>query len=450
MAVGDEPPAHQEAARPQQEENVMKRMLRTAAAALVGATLAATTASAAGKEVTVWSWFIAGTMQKSIDAFQKAHPDISVKYTYYNYSPEYITALKAGAASNSLPDLIGLQPGSLTQQYREQLAAVNDLAAKEWGASWEDKVFPVNRKQMLMGNPPGDKNYYMLPHESQVLCIWYNTKIFADLGLKPPTTYKELVSVAKTLSDKGYIPMFQGAADGWQNENVFLMLANQLAPGLPEKAQAGQAPWTSPELVETMKAWKALFDDGVFQKGALGAHAYPTGAQLFQVGKIGMMALGSWWMQESKFPPPLSEFITNMAGFDFFYFPALKEGGNASPPVGGIDIGYGLTKNGAKNPAAWTFLASLTNGEALQQALNDLNDLPAFEGHVPQGDVSDHVKDMSKRFMADLPKAENQRFGSPAVAEALDNALAGVASGSMDAEAALKSVQAATDKALGK
>ena len=199
-----------------------------------------------------------------------------------------------------------------------------------------------------------------------------------------------------------------------------------------------------------MKAWKGLFDDGVFQQGALGAHAYPTGAQLFAQGKVGMMALGSWWMQESKFPPPLSPFVQNMDGFDFFYFPPLKDGGMASPPVGGIDIGYGLTKNGEKNPAAWMFLASLTNGEALQQALNELNDLPAFVGHEPQGDVSEHVKEMSKRFMEDLPKAENQRFGSPAVSEALDNALAGVASGDLDPEAALKSVQAATDKALGK
>lgn len=427
----------------------MRPSLKLAAAALLGSALLGP-AYAAGQEVTVWSWFIASTMQKSIDAFQKEHPDITVKYTYYNYSPEYITALKAGAASNSLPDVIGLQPGSLTQQYREQLAPINDLAAKEWGASWEEKVFPVNRKQMLMGNPAGDKNYYMAPQESQVLCIWYNLKIFDELGLKPPKTYAELVTTAKTLSDKGYMPMFQGAADGWQNENVFLMLANQFAPGLPEKAQNGEALWTSPELIEAMKAWKGLFDDGVFQKGALGAHAYPTGAQLFAQGKIGMMALGSWWMQESKFTPPASPLVQDMSGFDFFYFPALKEGGTVSPPVGGIDIGYGLTKNGEKNPAAWTFLASLTNGGALQQALNDLNDLPAFAGHEPQGDVSDHVKDMSKRFMADLPKAENQRFGSPAVAEALDNALAGVASGSLDPEAALKSVQAATDKALGK
>lgn len=425
----------------------MRKMLFLATTILAAALYSAS-ANAEQKEVTVWSWFVQSTMEKSIAAFEKAHPDIKVKYTYYNYSPEYITALKAAAASGSLPDVIGLQPGSLTQQYRENLEAVNDRAAKQWGDKWADKVFPVNRKQMLMGNPKGDENYYIIPQESQVLCIWYNRKIFEKLNLSPPKTYADLKAAAKALTDGGYIPMFQGAADGWQNENVFLMLANQFSPGIVDKAQAGEKPWTAPELVAAMKAWKGLFDDGIFQQGALGAHAYPTGAQLFAQGKVGMMALGSWWMQESKFPPPLSEYVQNMEGFDFFYLPPVKDGNSASPPVGGIDIGYGLTKNGGKNPGAWTFLAELTNGVGLQEALNDLNDLPAFDGNAPKGDITDHVKEMSARFMADLPKAENQRFASPAVAEALDNALAGVAAGSTEPEAALAVVQAATEKAL--
>ncbi|AZO07505.1 extracellular solute-binding protein [Mesorhizobium sp. M2A.F.Ca.ET.043.02.1.1] len=425
----------------------MRKMLFLATTILAAALYSAS-ANAEQKEVTVWSWFVQSTMEKSIAAFEKAHPDIKVKYTYYNYSPEYITALKAAAASGSLPDVIGLQPGSLTQQYRENLEAVNERAAKQWGDKWAEKIFPVNRKQMLMGNPKGDENYYIIPQESQVLCIWYNRKIFEKLNLSPPKTYADLKAAAKALTDGGYIPMFQGAADGWQNENVFLMLANQFSPGIVDKAQAGETPWTAPELVAAMKAWKGLFDDGIFQQGALGAHAYPTGAQLFAQGKVGMMALGSWWMQESKFPPPLSEFVQNMEGFDFFYMPPVKDGNSASPPVGGIDIGYGLTKNGGKNPEAWTFLAELTNGVGLQEALNDLNDLPAFDGNAPKGDITDHVKDMSARFMADLPKAENQRFASPAVAEALDNALAGVAAGSTEPEAALAAVQAASEKAL--
>ena len=104
----------------------------------------------AKKQITVWSWFIASTMAKSIKAFEEKNPGLEVKYTYYNYSPEYITALKAAAASNSLPDIIGLQPGSLTQQYREQLAPLNTFAAKEWGEDWKSKIFPVNLRQMAL------------------------------------------------------------------------------------------------------------------------------------------------------------------------------------------------------------------------------------------------------------------------------------------------------------
>jgi raffinose/stachyose/melibiose transport system substrate-binding protein len=400
------------------------------------------------KEITVWSWFVASTMQKSIKAFEAKYPDLKVNYTYYNYSPQYLTALKAAAASNSLPDIIGLQPGSFTQQYREQLMPLNSYAAKEWGDNWTAQVFPVALKQLTMGNPPNDPNYYLLPQECQVLCIWYNKEIFQKLGLSVPKTYAELVQVAKKLTSSGYIPLYQGAADGWQNENVFLMIANQLAPGLAEKAQAGQAPWTSPELVSALEAWSALFKDHVFQEGALGARAYPTGAQLFAQGRIGMMALGSWWMQESKFPPPLSQFVQNMNGFDFFYFPALKEGGQISPPVGGVDIGYGLTKNGEKNPEAWKFLASLVKGEALQEALNDLNDLPSFTGFEPQGDITPNIKEMYNRFIADLPHAENQRIAHPEIGQELDNILAGVASGTVTPADGLKRVQDVTDKTL--
>src|ERR1700720_4183131 len=88
------------------------------------------TEAQATKQITVWSWFIPSTMAKSIKAFEEKNPGLEVRYTYYNYSPEYITALKAAAASNSLPDIIGLQPGSLTQQYREQLGPLNSPAAQ--------------------------------------------------------------------------------------------------------------------------------------------------------------------------------------------------------------------------------------------------------------------------------------------------------------------------------
>ena len=104
-----------------------KRMLAVVMAAAMmatGATASSATtlkAAAAKQTVTVWSWFVQSNMETAIAAFEKTHPNITVQYTYYNYSPQYITALKTASASNTLPDIIGLQPGSLTQQYRTDL-----------------------------------------------------------------------------------------------------------------------------------------------------------------------------------------------------------------------------------------------------------------------------------------------------------------------------------------
>ncbi len=388
------------------------------------------------RTVSVWSWFIQVTMEKIIRAFEKENPGIKVKYTYYNYSPEYITALKAASTSGNLPDVIGLQPGAFTQKYREHLVPLNKLAQEEWGKGWSEKIFPINLKQMRLGNPPGDQGYYILPQESQVLAVWYNRLIFRELGLGVPQSYAGLVRAAQTLRENNYIPLYQGAADGWQNINVFLMIANQFSPGIIERAENKQVPWSDPKIIESFRAWENLFRDGVFQKGALGTRAYPTGAQLLANGKVGMMTLGSWYMQESKFPGKLSKYIEGMQGLDYFYFPRFPRSLNDSVPVGGIDIGYGLTQNGKDNPDAWKLLASLVNGSGLQQALNDLNNLPAFKGHQPEGDINEHTLAMYNRFLGDLQVAENQRIASPKLQDALENVLAGLAAGDMTAQEA--------------
>ena len=94
-----------------------RRLLKTGAicATVLMCTSVATTATtvAAPKEtVTMWSWFTQSDMQQAINTFEAQHPNITVKYSYYNYSPQLLTALKTGAATGTLPDIIGLQPGS--------------------------------------------------------------------------------------------------------------------------------------------------------------------------------------------------------------------------------------------------------------------------------------------------------------------------------------------------
>lgn len=411
---------------------------------------AAVRAAPARTVVTLWSWSpVPSTMEKMIKAFEANYPSITVQYTNYNYSPQYLAALAAGASSGHLPDLIGLQPGSLTQQYRPYLQPLQGYAAAAWGPNWKSKFYKVDIDQLTLGNPPGNNNIYDFPEESQVINLWYNTQLFASLGLHAPTTLAQLVSVAHTLASHGIAPLYQGAADSWQNENVFLMIAAQDAPGQVYSAEAGKTTWTAPGLVKSLADWKALFTQNVFQVGALSNHSYPDGVNLFTAGRVGMMALGSWWLQEWRYPPPLPPLVQNW-NFNDFYFPALATGGKPSPAIGGVDVAMGMTKQAKNKQAAWTVMKEWCAGVGEQQALNDLNDLPAFKGFAPTIPVPAAIMASYTRYLAVLDQAQNQRIADPRVANALDDALSGVAAGNVSPQQALQKVQTVTNTVLGR
>ena len=139
--------------------------------------------------LTMWSWSpITRTCDKMIEAFEKENPDIKIEFTYYNYDPEYLSALSAAAASDNLPDIIGLQPGSLTAQYADYLMDYSSYAQEEWGDNWKDNYPDMIADQIQMGNKPGDEGNYILPVEAQVISIVYNKNVFEKYGLDIPNT----------------------------------------------------------------------------------------------------------------------------------------------------------------------------------------------------------------------------------------------------------------------
>lgn len=402
--------------------------------------------SSGENNVSIWTWTpIPRTINKMISAFESDNTLIKISYTNYNYNPEYLAALAAGAGSNTLGDILGLQPGSLTQQYKDYLIDLSSYAKAEWGENWMEKFYKIDADQIKLGNAAGDDSVYILPVESQIINIIYNKKIFDELGLSVPTTWQQLKDVSKKLTQGGYAPLYFGGADGWQHVNLFLMLAYQ-SGDFVTKAQNGSAKWTDPVFEKTMTAFKDMFDSGIIQVGALSNNAYPDGVNLFTAGKVGMMALGSWWWQEYTAPEPVDN-VKNWV-YDSFYLPPYTDGGKASPPIGGMDFGYGISKS-CKNPeAAWKVLSSFIGGKANQEAINDLNNLPAFKGIEPQGAIPANLKTQINAYASKLDVAVNQRIASPEIEIALQNACQGVASGQLTIKKALSDLQTAQDKVL--
>lgn len=420
--------------------------------AILGTTLGTTAVSAADEtSVSLWTWSpITRTAEKMIDAFEKANPDITIDYTNYNYNPEYLQALSAASASDNLADIVGLQPGSLTQTYSDYLIDLSDYAKAEWGDDWTSVYDNVTQSQLQLGNKDGDDGHYILPIETQDIYVEYNKTLFEQLGLKVPTTYDELVEVSKTLRDNGYAPLFFGGADGWQHVNLLLMCTSQISDTLFDECQNGEKAWTCDEMKQAMTNYKKLFDDGVMQDGSLSSTSYSDGTTLFLTGQAGMMLLGSWWAQEYT-SEDVSDAVANW-DYDYFYLPALEEGLSDSKAIGGVDFGYGITKNCENPDLAWKALVSFATGEGAQEIANDMNNHLSYPNIEPdtsamvERDGLQNVVDEFNRSGKDIAAGlVNQRIAEPTIETAIQEAMQGLIGGTYSVDEATQHIQDAQD-----
>ena len=420
--------------------------------AILGTTLGTTAVSAADEtSVSLWTWSpITRTAEKMIDAFEKANPDITIDYTNYNYNPEYLQALSAASASDNLADIVGLQPGSLTQTYSDYLIDLSDYAKAEWGDDWTSVYDNVTQSQLQLGNKDGDDGHYILPIETQDIYVEYNKTLFEQLGLKVPTTYDELVEVSKTLRDNGYAPLFFGGADGWQHVNLLLMCTSQISDTLFDECQNGEKAWTCDEMKQAMTNYKKLFEDGVMQDGSLSSTSYSDGTTLFLAGQAGMMLLGSWWAQEYT-SEDVSDAVANW-DYDYFYLPALEEGLSDSKAIGGVDFGYGITKNCENPDLAWKALVSFATGEGAQEIANDMNNHLSYPNIEPdtsamvERDGLQNVVDEFNRSGKDIAAGlVNQRIAEPTIETAIQEAMQGLIGGTYSVDEATQHIQDAQD-----
>jgi len=396
--------------------------------------------------ITFRSWSpVVATTEKMIEAFEAANPDIKIDATIFNY-PEYIVDLQTRAQSGTMPDIIGLEPGAMTQQYRKYLMPVQDKVAKYWGKDWKEMFHPIGLDQARLGNPSGDENYYGLPVLVQTINFWYTIPVLAEGGFDVPKTYADLLRMRDYYSKKGIATMMVGGIEGWLRRDIYMQIIHNIAPGLIYEAEEGRAKFTDAPFVEAMRVWKRLFDDRIIQDGALGLSAYPGAQEAIEAGRAAIFPMGAWWMQMAgnPNPPPLSE---GLVGYAPMIFPDVTGRGQPKDLLGGIDLMLGITHAAEGKEEAIRVFTDFIAGEAAQVLINTFNDIPAIKGMAPEDQYfkSDNQREVWRILTEEwMPNVKYPRqLKSPEVIQALEDALAAVASGQLTPEVAMQRVQAA-------
>ena len=280
--------------------------------------------------------------------------------------------------------------------------------------------------------------------------IWANQTLVDSLGLTVPDTLEGLKSFCEEVKAAGFNCMVQGAKDAWQNIDVYQSIINQIAPGVFYEAMEGKADFSSAEFVQAFEIWKQLFDDGVFQDGALGMTAYPDANDEFKQGKAALIAFGTW--QNADTTKTRLEQYKETYGNDFdvdtifmpYDFPSVVSGAETGLLFGGPDVGFAISATSQNKEAAARFLSWLTAEEGGQEIMAKTVQQPSLAS-VPL-DVSDVMTEEQVKALEAQGPALKDMIGQREIANAdvrtaLGDALSAVASGQQSPADAAAAVQ---------
>ncbi|GAA4735268.1 sugar ABC transporter substrate-binding protein [Isoptericola chiayiensis] len=202
-----------------------------------------------------------------------------------------------------------------------------------------------------------DGDLYGMPWYAGVRSLVYNTEIFEQAGVEPPTTWDELEQAARTIKQE--LP--DTIAVAVPGDAEFTVYPWIWGSGGQIASQDGET-WTSeldsPASQEGLEFWTGLAEDGLSSAGATTWRETDV-LDAFAAGDVGMAVMGSWT------PGAIVEANADMEG-KFAAVPIPGQDGGIAPSVlGGSHLSMFSTAE--NQDLAFAFIEMMTTGEFATQ-----------------------------------------------------------------------------------
>lgn len=302
----------------------------------------------------VWSGTEQQNFQKVLDAFSAK---TGAKTQFVSTGDNVSTVVGSKIEGGNAPDVVMVPQVGVLQQFAKKnwLTPLSATTEKSVDASYA----PVWKKY---GSVDGTLYglYFKAAHKSTV---WYNPDAFDQAGVKPPTSYDDMLTVGHTISDSGLAAFSVAGQDGWTLtdwfENIYL---SQAGPEKYDALAAHKLKWTDPSVVQALTTLGKLFKDKELvaggQKEALNTD-FPSSVENVFGPKPDAAMVYEGDFVAGVAHDQLGKTIGKDA--DFFPFPAV--GGGKAPVVSGGDAAVVL-KDGKNAKAGMKFLEYLATPEA--------------------------------------------------------------------------------------
>lgn len=288
-----------------------------------------------------------------IDAFEAENPGITIDYVYMPYT-EHVEKLKIDLQAGDAADVFGMQTGATYNEFRDFEMNLTGYMVEKYGEDWE-----ADYNEYCMSLLNVDGSYYALPLGlTYAGFVWANMKIMNQYDLEVPTSLNDLIETCQVLRDNGEYPLTIGAKDAWINIDTWINIANDINSDKLYSALEGETSFEDADLVQSFEIWQSLFNNGVFQDGALGVSVYNDTDNMY--GKEGILPMtlnGSWELGAYKEADAEAQAVYNAEDSDHEVFLIdWNNDGTVAPIAASVDVALCVNKNSEVADAALLFV----------------------------------------------------------------------------------------------
>ncbi|MEV4754811.1 extracellular solute-binding protein [Micromonospora sp. NPDC049559] len=310
-------------------------------------------------------WTLATTdpdsaLRRMVDRYNRT-AEVPVELSTFA-NDEYKERLRTMPTGPAAPDVLMTWGGErLTRLARE-----GRLAELTGPGRQQPEVAGPFLPRVLAGGAVDGRQYGLPMSGTQPVLLFYHRGLFAQAGLRPPTTYPELLALVDAFASRGVTPIALGGAQGW-TELMYLMylveriggaaVARQIALGRP-------GAWSDPAVLAALRTVRDLVARGAFGTD-FGSLGYDDGAASarFATGRAAMQLMGSWEYQNQLARHPE---VVRDGDLGWVPFPAVP--GGAGDPAAVVGVPAHFLSVSAASPhreAATAFVRGVASDEYL-------------------------------------------------------------------------------------
>ncbi len=170
----------------------------------------------------------------------------------------YEQGVQTKVATGDVPDLAMWQP---TASQLLALGAKERLQSLD-GAPWEKTT---QDSVLAAGGTLDGTRYAAFVSAPSIMGVWYNKEVFTTHGVSVPTSFEQLLSLARDLKSKGVTPFYEMGGEWWASQwAVQVQLAEAAKDGLWDRVNANEDQFTGKDIQGAIDTYNSMIEEGLF------------------------------------------------------------------------------------------------------------------------------------------------------------------------------------------